>query len=217
MWVFKGKYSGEAKAYIKEKEKKKITIFSLIYSILILLIFVAMAILLGNGNITLIIIILGVGVGTIAFANLVLFLVYKREPQCAIEITNDGFNVYDGNVSVSFALYKIEPIEYYDDFIVISNQCVLQKELLVEGDWEELKILLKKIEDSLESDDPMYQIEEPPTEFFEATVKEKRIYQKFVGGVSAVTPVGLFHYFATFELENDKEVEYEIGQEAYEK
>lgn len=63
----------------------------------------------------------------------------------------------------------------------------------------------------------MYQIEEPETQFVEATVKEKRIYQKFITGVSVTTPVGLFQYFATFQLENDEEVEYEIDQQWYEK
>ena len=87
----------------------------------------------------------------------------------------------------------------------------------MQGDWEELKLLLKRVEESLESDNPMYQIEEPEMQFFEATVKEKRIYQKFVAGVSVTTPVSLFQYFATFQLENDEEVEYEIGQQWYEK
>ena len=44
--------------------------------------------------------------------------------------------------------------------------------------FEKLKALLKKVEESLDTDEPMYQIEEPETEFFEATVKEKRIYEK---------------------------------------
>ena len=223
MWVFKGKYSGEAKAYVKKKEKKQFAIASLVYSIFVVIINAIMSALFGNSfskseNITLA---FSVGLGMIVIGNLILFLYYKRDPKCVIEITNDCFNVYQKDLSISFVFYKIETIEYYDDFIVIKNIVknivVLQKELLIEGDWEELKILLKKIEDSLDSDEPMYQLEEPATEFFTATVKEKRIYKKFVNGVSTVTPVGVFQYFATFELDDDNEVEYEIGQEWYEK
>ena len=132
---------------------------------------------------------------------------------------NDGIQFIDraSGLTCSLPFYKIDPIEYYDEFIVLCNKIVLQRELLVQGDWEELKLLLKRVEESLESDNPMYQIEEPETQFFEATVKEKRIYQKFVAGVSVTTPVSLFQYFATFQLENDEEVEYEIGQQWYEK
>lgn len=214
MWVFKGTYSGEAKAYIKKKEKKEAVTLSLFFSILIIIIFAIMAIVLGDGNATYIIIILCIGLGTLGFANLVLFIYYRRDPKSVIEITNDGFNVYDMERSFSFAFYKIGTIEYYDDFIVVSNKYVLQKDLMVEGDWEDLKSLLKKVEESLDSDEPMYQIEEPSTEFFNATVKSKRIFKKFVG-VQMVRST--FEYFAIFALENGEEVEYEIGQEWYEK
>ena len=91
---------------------------------------------------------------------------------------------------------------------------ILQKELLIEGAWEDLKLLLKKVEESLGTDTPMYQIEEPTTEFFDAIVKSKRIFKSFVG-VKMVHSA--FEYFATFALENGQEVEYEIGQELYEK
>ena len=134
-----------------------------------------------------------------------------------IEIKNDGIQFVENGQFIPLPFYKIDPIEYYDEFIVLCNRVVLQKELLVKGDWEELKILLKKVEESLATDNPMYQIEEPDTQFFVATVKEKRIYQKFVTGVSVGTPIGLFQYFATFQFENDEEIEYEIGQEWYEK
>ena len=221
MWTFKGKYTGEAKAYIKNAEKRQLTIFAWVYSIVILLIFIGMAIGLGDGNTTLILIILGVGFIGIALVNMVLFLYYKREPKCAIEITNDSFNICNENGSSSFVFYKINSIDYREDFIIvkyaINDKVVLQRDLLMEGDWDKLKNLLKKIEESLESDNPIYQIEEPETEFFNATVKEKRIYKRFVSGVSVTTPVGIFQYFATFKLDNEKEVEYEIGQELYEK
>ena len=222
MWSFKGTYTGEARAYIKKRKKKQLTIFSWIYSIVILLIFAGMAIGLSDGNLTFIIIILSVGVAAIALINLTLFLYYRREPKCEIKITNDGFQVYDGDRCVSFAFYKIQTIDEYDDFIVVKDLFnkvgyVLQKELLIEGDWDDLKRFLKKVEDSLQTDNPIYQIEEPETEFMEATVKEKRIYKKFVSGVSVTTPVGLFQYFATFQLDNNEEVEYEITQAWYEK
>ena len=55
------------------------------------------------------------------------------------------------------------------------------------------------------------------TEFFEATVKGKRIYEKFVHRVSMHVAEGVFQFFVTFQLENDEEMEFEIGQEWYEK
>lgn len=215
MWVFKGKYTGEAKEYIKRKEKKVANTWAWVLSILTAVVFSIMAITLGNGDPTLIIIILCGGLVCVAFVNLVLFLDYTREPKSEIEITNDGINVSNANGSYSIPFYKCEPIEYYDDFIVIQNKAVLQKELLVEGSWEELKDLLKKVEDSLDSDEPIYQIEEPETEFFEAKVKDKRIYKQFVGQLTMVAPVSVFHYFVTFELKNGEELEYEIGEELY--
>lgn len=217
MWTFKGKYSGEARAYIKRKEKKVYTIFSLILSIFILIALIGIAIGLSDGDVTLISIIFGVGFGLIALENVALFIMYKHAPKCEIEIKNDGFHFYNGEMSVSFAFYKIGSVEYYDDFIVVAKNYVLQKELLVEGDWEELKALLKKVEESLDTEEPMYQIEEPETEFFEATVKGKRIYEKFVHRVSMHVAEGVFQFFVTFQLENDEEMEFEIGKEWYEK
>lgn len=216
MWTFKGKYSGEARAYIKRKEKKMYTIFSLILSVFILIVFIGMAIGFYNGDIIPTMIILGLGFGLIVLVNIVILFAYQRDPKCEIEITNDGFHVY-GELSISFAFYKIGSVEYYDDFIVVAKNYVLQKELLVEGDWEELKALLKKVEESLDTEEPMYQIEEPETEFFEATVKGKRIYEKFVHRVSMHVAEGVFQFFVTFQLENDEEMEFEIGKEWYEK
>lgn len=219
MWTFKGYYTGEARTYIKNYKKKRFIVSDLVCSILCLLVFIGMAIELGNGNLTLITIILSVGLGTIVLINLILFLDYRREPKCEIKIKNDGFEVYDGDRNVSFAFYKIQSIDEYDGFIVLKDMFnkvgyVLQKELLIEGTWEDLKLLLKKVEESLGTDNPMYQIEEPTTEFFDATVKSKRIFKSFVG-VKMVHSA--FEYFATFALENGQEVEYEIGQELYEK
>lgn len=215
MWVFKGKYTGEAKEYIKRKEKKQATVLGLFFSVVIIIVFAILAIVLGGNDPTFIVIIVCGGLVALAAVDLVLFIDYTREPKSEIEITNDGINVSNANGSYSIPFYKCEPIECYDDFIVIQNKTVLQKELLVEGSWEELKDLLKKVEDSLDSDEPIYQIEEPETEFFEAKVKDKRIYKQFVGQLTMVAPVGVFHYFVTFELKNGEELEYEIGEELY--
>ena len=219
MWSFRGEYIGAAKEYIQKKKKKEVTAWALVFSILIAVIFLLMAIFLGDGNTTYIAIILCGGFGGIILVDIVLFIDYKRAPKSKIEILNDGIQFIDraSGLTGSLPFYKIEPIEYHNEFIVLCNKIVLQKELLVQGDWEELKILLKRIEESLETENPMYQIDAPSTEYFDAVVKSKRIYEKFVSGVSWTTPVGVFQYFATFELENGEEIEYEIGQENYEK
>ena len=222
MWEFQGNYTGKAKAYIQEMAKKETKIGSLISTIVIAILFTIIAIVIGDGNRIYVTIILSAGLAAIILVHIILFACYKREPKCEIKITNDGFHVYDVNRYVSFAFYKIQTIEEHDDFIVVKDLFnkagyILQKELLIEGKWEDLKVFLKKVEDSLDSDDSIYQIEEPTTEFFEATVKSKRIYEQFVNGVSVTTPVGLFHYFATFILENGEDVEYEISQDWYEK
>ncbi|MGN1066831.1 MAG: DUF2500 family protein [Candidatus Fimimonas sp.] len=220
MWTFKGEYTGEARTYIKKIKQKQFTVFALVFSILYLLVFIGLAIWLSEGDLTLIIIILGVGLGLIALIDFILVLYYRREPKCDIKIKNDGFEVYDSDRTVSFAFYKIQTIDEYDDFIVIKDMFnkvgyVLQKELLIEGTWEELKVFLGKIEESLESDDPIYQIEEPKTEFFEATVKLKRIHKRFVGEVRMQHAV--YEYFVMFALENGEEIEYAVGQDWYEK
>ena len=220
MWAFKGAYTGEARKYIKKIKQKEFTAFAVFSSILYLLVFIGLAIWLSEGNLTLIVIILSVGFGTIALINLVLFLYYRREPKCEIKIQNDGFEVYDGDRCVSFAFYKIQAIEECDDFIIIKDWFnkvgyVLQKELLIEGVWDELKVFLKKVENSLETDDPIYQIEAPTTEFFEATIKSKRVYKKFVGEVRMQRSV--YEYFVTFALKNGEEIEYAVGANWYEK
>ena len=222
MWSVRGGYTGEAKAYIREKQKREKVLYAIVVLILALVESLLIAFMLGAGDTTLwLVLFFGGFVGMLAIGGLILFLVYRKEPKCAININNDGFEVYAYGKWCPLAFYKIQEITEYDDFIAIENisrfKVALQKDLLVEGDWEELKVLLKKVEDSLETDDPLYQIEEPITEYWEATVKSKRIHERFVNGVSWTTPVGVFEYFATFQLENEEEVEYEIGQEFYEK
>lgn len=220
MWSFKGEYTGEAKTHIKKQKQKQFVVSALVCSILYLVAFIVLAIVFGNENLTFIIIILSVGLVAIALIDLMLFLYYRRDPKCDIKIKNDAIEVCNGNRCVSFSFYKIQAVDEYDDFIVVKNRdnkvgYVLQKELLVEGAWDDLKVFLKKVEESLSSDDPIYQIEEPTAEFFEATVKSKRIYKRYVGEVRMQHAV--YEYFATFSLENGEETEYEIEQEWYEK
>ena len=215
MWVFEGTYTGEAREYLQSKKKKQNKIAALLFSVAIVVLFFIMAVFLGDGNVTYILIISCAGIAALLATYLVLYLDAKRAPKSKIEIINDGFKVCEGGLSYSFAFYKIEPIEYYDDFIALQGRVVLQKELLVEGDWDALKRFLKKVQDSLDTDEPIYQIDEPPTDFCKATVKDKRVYEKFVEGGSWATPVGKFQYLVTFLLESGKEIEYEVGLELY--
>ena len=222
MWSFSGIYTGDAKAYIREKQKKEIKlwaigliIMSLIGSGMILAAFLkdnpTQAIAASIITFFFLLIICGLG----------LFLEYRKVPKCAIKIQNDGFEIYTSGKWCPLPFYKITEINEYDDFIAVEDisrfKIALQKNLLVEGDWEELKAFLKKVEESLETDEPMYQMEEPFTEYFESTVKSKRIYERFVNGVSWTTPVGRFQYFVTFLLENGEEREYEVEPDTYEK
>lgn len=215
MWAFKGEYSGEAIAYVRELKKKQAKIFSVTFSILCAVIFTMMEVMMGTGELWSILVFIGGGVLTIICVNLVIWIDYWRIPKCDVEIQNDGFYLHGSYGTASFAFYKIQEIEYYDDFIVVKPQVVLQKDLLIEGDWASLKTLLEKVEASLETDAPMYQIEDPTAEFFDATAKSKRIYKRFVGEVRMQRSV--YEYFVAFLLENGKECEYEVGQEYYEK
>ncbi len=216
MWAFSGKYTGKAKEIIQNKKKKQAVGWSIFLFVIVAVIYTIMVFTLGEGNATYIAIILSGGALTILGIILVFFIDFRIAPKCDIKIKNDGFEVFQYGRWNSFVFYKISSLEMYDDFIVVENNAylnvVLQKDLMIEGDWEELKLLLKKVEESLDSDEPMYQIEEPLTEFFNATVKSKRIFKSFVG-VQMVRST--FEYLATFELENGQEVEYAIGQEYY--
>ena len=176
-----------------------------------------MAIAFAQENIIFLWIVLSGFLVTLLLVNVVLYIVSKGKPKCKIEIRNDGFYIDNGNGQISLVFYKLQDLCYFDDYITFNKDYVLEKALLVKGDWDELVALLKKVEASLDSDEPMYQIEEPETLFYEATVKEKRIFQKFVTGVSAVTPVGMFEYFILFDLGENGEAEYEVSQEWYEK
>ena len=89
-------------------------------------------------------------IGVLAI-NLALFLDYRRAPKSNFEINNNGLQYTESGFVRVLPLYKLDPIEYHDDFIVVAKKYILQKELLVQGDWEELKILFKKVEESLET------------------------------------------------------------------
>ena len=132
-----------------------------------------------------------------------------------MEIKNDGFYFQQSGTTCSSAFYKIQEIEYYEDCISVKPFAVLQKDLLVEGDWDELISLLKRVEESLKTEDPMYQIDEPLTEVFSATIKAKRIFKSFVGEVRS--PRSVLEYYVTFTLDSGEDIEYQVAQELYEK
>lgn len=212
MWKFSGKYTGEAKAYLKGREKKMLLIVSAIVAVVFIAVFVCLAF----AEPDLFAAMLWIGAGGIAVFESAIFLLYRlSEPKVTAEITNNSFDFHGVNGNFSLPFYRIVPIEYHDDFIVLAKAHVLQRDLLVEGSWEELVALIKKIEDSLDTDEPLLQIEEPRAEFIEAKVAAKRIYEQFVHKGSARVIVGAYRYFATFESVNGTTAEYEIGEEYY--
>ena len=217
MWMFEGYHSGNAKEYILERQRKQLKTSSILFSIIVSIVCIIMAIIFAVSYMVFVLISFFCWILAFSLGNVVLFIAYTRKPKCKIEIRNDGFYIDNGNGQISFVFYKLEDVCYFDDYITFNKDYVLEKALLVKGDWDELVALLKKVEASLDSDNPMYQIEEPETLFYEATVKEKRIFQKFVTGVSAVTPVGMFEYFILFDLGENGEMEYQVSQECYEK
>ena len=214
MWVFKGCYTGDAKAYRQAKEKKSIGVLMTVFSIVIMAIGIPMAIFLGEGDPTLTAILLCTGIGAMLAVDCILAFCYKRNFSLEIRITNDGFEIFGIGGNIAFPFYKIAPVEYYDEFIVVRGKVVLQKDLLCEGDWDELKNTLKRIEKSLDTEEPIYQLESPETDFFDAVVCSKRIFKSFSGWVQA--PTSKLHYFASFRLPSGDVQEYEIGQELYE-
>lgn len=217
MWLFEGYYSGESKEYILARKRKQLKTLAIVIFPIISIIFLIMAIILTNYDINFIWICLG-GWMLVFLLFYIFFLIeYHRKLKCKIEIRNDGFYIDTDNGQISLVFYKIQTISYFDDYIIINKDYVLAKALLIKGSWDKLIELLQKVEESLDSENPMYQIEEPETLFYEATVKEKRIFQKFVTGVSAVTPVGMFEYFILFDLGENGEMEYQVSQEYYEK
>ena len=218
MWVFKGKYTGEAKKYIQKNKKRQFIVSSLVFSIAILLIFTGLTGLC-NGELNLILIVMSIAVIMIVLTVLLSFLEYRRAPKCEIIIDNDDFQVRHSGSFISVAFYRIQEIDKYDDYIVIKSSgmgkggFVLQKELLIEGEWDDLNAFLEKIEEGINTDEPIYQIEEPTAEFFEATVKSKRIYKRFVGDARQLRSI--YECFATFDLGNGNEIEYKIPSELY--
>ena len=214
MWHFQGEYTGEAKRCIQQKQKKQAIGWGIFIFIVVVAIYAFMAVALGDGNATYITIILcGIPLTMVLFL-LAFFLESSRAQKCDIKIVNDGIEIFVDGRWVSCAFYKIKSIEYHDEWIDLFPQAILQKDLLVEGDWDELKAVLEKIEASLATDDPIYQLEEPTTEFLQATVQSKRIFKQFVGEVQR--PRAVFTYFVTFALEGGDVVEYAIKKETYE-
>ena len=59
----------------------------------------------------------------------------------------------------------------------------------------------------------MYQIDEPLTEVFSATIKAKRIFKSFVGEVRS--PRSVLEYYVTFTLDGGEDIEYQVGRESY--
>ncbi len=214
MWAFKGIYSGLAKTLVQEKKIKQAKALAIGISITCVFIFAMMGIMMGSGELWEVFVFAGGGLIAILLANLVVWIDCFRIQKCDVQIKNDGFYFQESGTTCSSAFYKIQKIEYYEDCISVKPFAILQKDLLVEGDWDELIELLKKVEASLDTDEPMYQIDEPTTEFFEASVKSKRIYKRFVGEVRMQHAV--YEYFVTFALKNSEELEYEVGQELYE-
>ena len=219
MWEFKGEYTGGAKAYLQEKAKKEFKI-SIWVSIIMSIVGMIICLPVSEGNIGFILITVSSFLIIMPIMGSI-FYVFEYKPKLRaqkgdIRITNDGFEFVSRGSRISVPFYKLAPIEYHDDFILLAKDIILQKDILIEGDWEELLAFLKRVEESLESEEPMYQIEETEAEFYVATVKSKRIYERFVNGVSWTTPVGVFEYYVTFELENGEEMEHKISQELYE-
>lgn len=217
MWEFKGEYTGGAKAYMQEQVKKelKIVILSIIASVIVYIPFIIYV----SGEDTVFALIASFSV--LFFVTVALALIYQfyykkklRNPKSEVKITNDGVQYLEGGFKRSMAFYKLAPIEYHDDFIVFAKKIVIQENIMVEGDWDELLALLKNIEESLETEDPIYQLGDPDTEFFNATVKSKRVFKRF-DGVQLVHST--FEYYATFILENGEEREYQLNQEIFEK
>ena len=217
MWEFKGEYTGGAKAYLQEKAKKEFKI-SIWVSIIMSIVGMIICLPVCEGNIGFILITVSSFLIIMPIMGSI-FYVFEYKPKLRaqkgdIRITNDGFEFVSRGSRISVPFYKLAPIEYHDDFIVFAKKIVIQENIMVEGDWEELMAFLKKIEESLETEDPIYQLDDPDTEFFNATVKSKRVFKRF-DGVQLVHST--FEYYATFILENGEEREYQLNQEIFEK
>ena len=218
MWVFEGEYTGEAKEYLKSRDRKSKIIVSIACFGVMLACAIAMPLFLIEFDwkqaVVIVVIILLLTVVVV----IVIWLLPYEGQRMRIEITNNDFKISLNTwSSISFAFYKVDEIAYHDDFIVVNKNYVLQKDLLVEGTWEGVLDLLKKIEADFDSEDPMYQIEETKPEFIEATVKGKRIYKRFVAKVSWSALSSEYQYFITFALENGEELEFELGEDWYAK
>lgn len=223
MWKFSGKYTGEAREYVLAKRKREGVIAALVFSAVSAV--VGLALDFGafgyNDDSRLFVLVLGVLLGLIILGNIVfMFILYCcRNVKSDVTITNSCVQAYHDLTKTSVSFYNIKTIDFYDDFIVIDGTrnkvgFVLQKELLTHGEWEELEAFLKRVEASLHTDQPVYEVKEPKADFFEATVKSKREVRRFVGSIY-MKRAG-YDYLVTFALLNGEEIECKIGQELYE-
>ena len=81
MWSFRGGYTGEAKAYIREKQKREKVLYAVLILTLALVESLLVAFMLGAGDATLwLVLFFGGFVGMLAIGGLILFLVYRKEP-----------------------------------------------------------------------------------------------------------------------------------------
>lgn len=120
MWSFKGEYTGEAKAYIREKQKKEIKLWAVGLFFMSLIGSSIIASLYIKENLIYVIISFFATFLVISAINVLgIFLEYRKLPKCAININNDGFEVYAYGKWCSLPFYKIEEITEYDDFIAL--------------------------------------------------------------------------------------------------
>lgn len=218
MWAFKGEYTGKAKTYAKKIRLKQYIGASVLCTAFGLLALGFVVIVLRGEYPNYVAVLLSSVAVCIVLINIILFLIYRRAPKCDIKIKNDGFYAEVGNTCFTFAFYTIKTIAEYDGFIIVKahnkGAYVLQKELIVEGDWDEFEAFMKKVKDSLDTEDPIYQVEDPIVEYMEATVLSKRTCKEYV---DIRMHRSVDRYFALFSLQDGKEVEYEIGKMMYEK
>ncbi len=212
MWIFEGKYYGKAKDFLKAKEKKALYLF---FAVCSLFSFLPCGILLASFPQNTPVWLIAELVVLSSFALFCYLFYLLHAPKAEIVIQNDGIDIPCAGGSRHIPFYDIAPVRYGEDYIALKNRILLQKDLLKEGSWEELQDFVKKVEDSLSTDEPVYRIEEPKCEFFSATVVSKRIYKKFVAGTSVKAPVSEFHYFVTFTLPDGKQMEFDVGKELF--
>lgn len=216
MWTFKGKYTGEAKDYIRQRDKKMFWITGGIIFALFMAVGGGLAVYAPD----MAVLSWSLSAGMIVLFGLALFLIYLlSKPKCEIEITNDGMRGYYNGRNFDYTFFRLDGFEYRDGFIVVKQRkfvvCVLQRELLTGGDWEQLLDTLKDIQARADSDDPVFQIDEPQTEFVAATVVSKRLYTHYEQNGLLQLPETVTRFFVTFAPQGGESVEFEVSKEMY--